>query len=455
MNPDESRSELLLRYIDGRGTSDERQAVADWLRSDPAARAFLREVAEQAVLVADIERTAQGRQQELWRHTDGDAQGVTRVRFRRWQWMAAAAAAVTALLAIASLQFFQMRRLEIARVSKITGATQLFGAGGNVENALQVGAELLAGDTLETRSIDAWIELELRDGSKLTVAGHSALRILEQESGMLRLRLLSGSLWISPAEPASATSLIVRTPSAMVETRSAQFDLHACSTETTVRVNQGSGRMKRMIDGSEVKLSTGDQATASLGQREPLTASPQPKPVNFWASELDQFPEVTLGHWLPPNATASIRLGAEPLLWPIPNRDPLLLHVAALSVRRSSDRPVVLQPGAQLIFRGRTERPQKVRFGFSTQKMKGAFAGKFEMDVDPQTLGAAGQPWTVTLPISSFRPMQPDLSASPEGLELGDVYALTILEDAGLELSRIELVPEPAQQKISSPALHE
>ncbi|MEN9675084.1 MAG: hypothetical protein RIS76_980, partial [Verrucomicrobiota bacterium] len=177
MNPDDCRSELLLRYIDGRGAPDERQAVADWLRSDPAARAFLREVAEQAVLVADIERTAQGRKQELWRHTDRDPQGVTPVRFRRWQWMAAAAA-LTALLAIASLQFFPMRRLEIARVSKITGATQLFGAGGNVENALQVGAELLAGDTLETRSIDAWIELELRDGSKLTVAGHSALRVL-------------------------------------------------------------------------------------------------------------------------------------------------------------------------------------------------------------------------------------------------------------------------------------
>ena len=48
---------------------------------------------------------------------------------------------------------------------------------------------------------------------------------------------------------------------------------------------------------------------------------------------------------------------------------------------------------------------------------------------------------TVTLPLSSFRPLQPHLSPSPDGLEVNDVYALTIIEDAGLELNDIELVP--------------
>jgi hypothetical protein len=37
--------------------------------------------------------------------------------------------------------------------------------------------------------------------------------------------------------------------------------------------------------------------------------------------------------------------------------------------------------------------------------------------------------------------LPPQLAFSPEGLELTDVYALTIQEDVGLEIHHIELVP--------------
>jgi hypothetical protein len=67
------------------------------------------------------------------------------------------------------------------------------------------------------------------------------------------------------------------------------------------------------------------------------------------------------------------------------------------------------------------------------------FAGKFELDVQPEALGPAGATWEVSLPVAEFRPLQPELSSSPEGLELTDVYALTIQEDAGLEIQHIEL----------------
>ena len=74
--------------------------------------------------------------------------------------------------------------------------------------------------------------------------------------------------------------------------------------------------------------------------------------------------------------------------------------------------------------------------------MQGAFAGKFEIDVPSPTLGPAGATWEVVLPLASFRPLQPQLAGSPEGLELTDVYALTLEEDVGLEINHIELVPE-------------
>ena len=438
MNLDDS--ELLLRFIDGKASSEERRRAMELLRTDRAARDFMREVAEQSVMVADLERTALGRQQELSPRAAESQRVVVPVRFRRWPWLAAAAA-LMALLAVAAIQFLPAKQREVARVSKVTGSTEFVGSRGEAGHALTVGSRLRAGDTLETCSIDAWIELELRDGSKMTVAGHSALRVLEEESGALRLHLLHGSLWVSPAAKSAAKPLVIQTPSAALAATSAQFDLHACSTETTMRVNEGSARVKQNVDGNVANVTAGNQVVTSLNRREPLAASPQPKPINSWACDLGMVPEITLGRWLPPSATERARLGTEPLLWPIPNRDPLLLHVAALSVLRSSDRPVLLQAGAKLVFRGRTERPQMVRFGFSTQKMRGAFAGKFEIDVQPESLGPTGQTWTVTLPLSDFRPLQPHLSPSPDGLELNDVYALTIIEDAGLELNHIKLVP--------------
>ena len=43
--------------------------------------------------------------------------------------------------------------------------------------------------------------------------------------------------------------------------------------------------------------------------------------------------------------------------------------------------------------------------------------------------------------LECFRPLHPHLSPSPEGLEPNDVYALTVRENAGLDLHHLELVP--------------
>jgi hypothetical protein len=79
--------------------------------------------------------------------------------------------------------------------------------------------------------------------------------------------------------------------------------------------------------------------------------------------------------------------------------------------------------------------------GGSAQKIRGVFAGKFEVDVPPASRGPAGETWEVELPLANFRPLHPLMAASPEGLELTEVYALTVKEDSGLEINHIELVP--------------
>ncbi len=65
MKDAKSNQELLLRYLDGNLLPEEKTKVDNLLRCDPEARAFLREVAEQAVTVADVERVKERRRSEL------------------------------------------------------------------------------------------------------------------------------------------------------------------------------------------------------------------------------------------------------------------------------------------------------------------------------------------------------------------------------------------------------
>jgi len=427
-------------------TQDERWRVAELLRTDPEARAFLRAVAEQAVMVADMERIALGRQEEFHlRPLRSAHQGrkILPVRFRSWRGGVAAAAVVALLAVVASVVAFQLlpsTKPGIVRVSKVTGSSQYFGFKGRAEKALTTGTALGAGDTLETRSCDAWVELKLRDGSTITIAGHSTLRILDAEAGREQFKLLEGSLWGSPAPGPAVAAVLIQTPTVAAEMRGAQFDIQTSSTETMVRINEGSALIRQNLDGSTVEVPKGRQLAASLSRKESLSVTPQPGPISSWACDLRQIPDVILGRWLPPTGNQRARLGANPLLWRISDRDSVMLYAVALTAWKSAERPVLLQSDSKLRFRGRTERAQTVRFGFSTQKMRGVFAGKFEVDVPPASLRPAGETWEVELPLRNFHPLHPQLASSPDGLELTDVYALTIQEDAGLEIHSIELL---------------
>ena len=63
MTLSEEQNELLLRHLNGQLGPDEEVKVADLLRGNAGARAFLRAVAEQAVVVADVERLDQHKPQ--------------------------------------------------------------------------------------------------------------------------------------------------------------------------------------------------------------------------------------------------------------------------------------------------------------------------------------------------------------------------------------------------------
>ena len=442
MTFNEPERELLLRFLDQAVSGPERQQVAVLLRTNPAARVFLREIAEQSVMVADLERTALANQREL----ESDSiqprpQRRTRfpVAFRVWQWCLATVAAL--LLVASTVQLLAARTTWIGKIAWVTGSSQVFASRGRIENTLPIGMRLSPGDTLETRSGDAMAGLELKDNSSLVLVGQSVLRILAADSEGVRFELGTGQVWVSPPDRPSSRGLSIQTPTLVAEGRHAQFYLQTTETETTVRVNRGSAKVRQLVDGSTADVPAGHQVTASLSRPQPLVVRPRPAPGNSWACDLARLPKSVLGRWASSTEDRGARLAAVPLLWPLPDQKCVLLHLAAVSVLANSERPVLIEGGSRLAFRGRTTRAQTVRFGFVTQKPQGMFAGKFEMDVRPEALGPAGATWEVSLPVAQFHPLQPELSISPEGLELTDVYALTIQEGAGLEIHHMELRP--------------
>ncbi len=442
MTLNEPDRELLLRFLDQAVSEAERQEVDDLLRANPAARAFLREIAEHSVMMADLERTALATQPELEpRSVRPRPQRRTRfpIPLRLWQWSLATAAAL--LLVGATVQLFAVRASWIGKIAWVTGSSQVFAARGRIEHTLPMGMRLSPGDTLETRSGDALVGLELKDNSSLVLVGQSVLRILAADTEGVRFELGTGQVWVSPPDRPTSAGLSIQTPTLVAEARHAQFYLQTSDTETTLRVNRGTAKVKQLVDGSTVDVPSGHQVTASLSRPQPLVVRARPAPGNSWTCDLASLPKSVLGRWVSSTEDRGARLAAVPLLWPLPDQECVLLHVAALSVLANSERPALLEGGARLVFRGRTTQAQTVRFGMVTQRPQGMFAGKFELDVFPKALGPAGETWEVSLPVAEFHPLQPELSSSPEGLELTDVYALTIHEDAGLEIHHVRLVP--------------
>jgi len=433
MNADYEKLELIRRYLDGMGTAEDHRALQGALRNDAALR---RQFARYTNLDAAL-----GSGRLAVAPTNVVVPFGSRGTSTGWfSWRPLTAAAAAFVLALIVTQVVHARlaeRREIASVTAASGAGQFFGANGALRDALSIGAKLAAGDSIETRSCDATAALALRGGGKITLGGNGSLRILEGDGfgAASRWNLTRGALWVSP----DARGVVVQTQNAVVEANGAQFDIQTTAEGTLLRVNSGQARVRSLLGGGDLEVAAGQQTAVGMRHEEPPVVVAQPQPVEQWTCSFSPAVQPAYGKWLPARDSSAMRLSTAPLLWPRPKLDPVLLHVASFRVFRDSKSPVRASADSTLVFRGVTTRPHMVRFGFSTQKVRGVFAGKFEIDVPAKDLGPVGSEWEVRLPLSKFHPLPPRLADSPDGLELVDVYALTRIEDAGLELSHIEL----------------
>lgn len=427
--------ELLLRHLDGGLSAGEQARVAELLRTDPEARAFLREIAEQAVGVAELERTEQaGRGEVGLRSFPPDDSRFVRGRFADWRWITAIAAAV---MLLASGAFWAIQSSsDVARIAEANGPLQWTGDHGQVIRELAVGS-VVSGGTLESLSFDSWVVFKFRDGSQVTIWGQSAVTIAERDQKILDLR--AGNLSASVAPQPKSQPMLVHTPSANLTVVGTQFNVKADAAYTALTVNEGVVRVTRLVDGRVAEVPARHRVVASIRQQTDLLATKPSPPVHHWSSNLPAG--AAYGKWRATDDGRAASLRAEPLFLKETKFGPLLLYATAISVSSGDAPPVLLDANARFRIRGRLASAGDVVFGMTTHFPNGGCAGKYSTSRKVDSSGGVAGHFELELRLSDLQPEEARSPRSAAGLTLEDCYSVTVHADKGLELTSVELLP--------------
>ncbi|MHC4176481.1 MAG: ankyrin repeat domain-containing protein [Planctomycetota bacterium] len=340
-------------------------------------------------------------------------------------------------------------QLQIATITKMNGALQWTGDGGRVVRDLQSGSSLRGG-TLESLSADSWAVLTFRDGSTVTVSGQSMLTISEDQRKEMHLR--EGSVSASVARQPHGQPMLIHTPTARLEVLGTQLNVDAQRTSTTLRVNEGRVRVTRLADGSVAEVTADHQVVVSASRLADFKVRRRPDSVRSWQSSLPSG--AIYGEWIPEGGETNGNLRTAPILLNF-QKEPITLHLAALSVSRGPAAAVVLTSGGIFRIRGQIETSGNIYFGLTTKHVKGGFAGKYvaarQFDLPQKT----DQRLEIELHLEEFTPQEEEFADSPIGLELVDLWCFTYNVDAGLSIASVELLPpaalEIAQQPTTEP----
>jgi hypothetical protein len=447
MKDSESYQELLLRYLDGNLLPEEQTKVAELLRNNSEARTFLREVAEQAVTIADMERVEQRRQRELEARHDWAGDQHTKLvrisprkRFTRRSWAAAAAAVI---VLAASLYFMRpISERPIAKVNGLNGSLQWTGNGGRVFHNLRVGTNL-PGGTIEGMVPGSWFELEFNDGSTVTISGNSTLTF--SDHGQKKLYLKEGSVSGNVKSQPAGKPMIIYTRSAMLEVLGTQFEIEAGLAATMLNVSEGKVLVKRLSDGKMVDVPAKHRVIAAADQE--MLPIPAPDAASRWKSQSNLGPDGTYGKWSPETDTQDAKLGAIP--YTIPQK--VTIYTAAFVVLRGDKPPVILQPDSVLRVRGHIASRNEVYFGITVRQPEGEFAGRFQT-IRPAVEFPGGRDFEVLLKLRDFyldpslAEMKGKLPSVPFELVVETFWCHTLDKQAGLEIFEVELLPSAASE---------
>ena len=460
MSKYENNFELLLRYTEGTASAEELRSVEQLLSDDAEARFLLRQIAEHAVVSADVERLSQG---DRGRASVAipTKRGVSNPARRSW--MVAAAAIIFCLIWASWFQESPGQEQECITVIAVNGPCEWTGNGGHVTNSFGVG-EKLPGGTLELLAPDSRVEFAFLDDSRVALAGLSEVTIssgtdLTKGPQQKRMHLKHGRLAAVVREQPQGLPMLVRTTSAELIVVGTQFDVEAASSSTSLTVQKGKVRLKRLLDGREVAVLAQQTAQASLDDQGQLLANRRSAPVSVWQSDLHE--DVVCGKWvselwaLGAKLKKAVRSGemtkeaageafrgaaslgtASGSVWAVPSP---VGAIVVLSPKASSIQPVLLNAKSTIRIKMQLHSKVALRIGLTVRGPSGGFAGKFSTQISAETLAAEGSVVELELPVSRFQdPLKP--AESPAGKELKDWWCVADSSSAKVQIQSVRIV---------------
>ena len=463
MNITDLDRELLLRFLDGRLKSGEFSSAQDLLRTNEAARNFLRDIAEHAVMVADIERMSV----DCRVPTTGD-RTARRLRTSKGKLprilLFASAFVVVFVASNLLLYHFSANEKEnpgndtqvastpspVARITGLSGSLIWRGDRGEVVSELTIGTEL-AGGTIEGMAPDSWFELMFRDNSTVMIAGVSMLTF--SDLGQKELRLKEGSLSANVVSQPEGKPMLVHTRSALLKVLGTRFEVEVELDSTALHVSEGAVQLKRLSDGRTIDVPARHRIAAASDGR--MSAEPTLDAVHDWKSQLQLGPKNTYGKWSPAADANPASLKGVPFV-PQENQA-ITLQMLGLSVRRTDNSPVVVLPGSRFVVRGRLTTASDVYFGIRVARPNGEFAGKF-LARNLATQFENDCKFESVFHLSQFGldpcvwDRKDELPSKPDGLVLTCAWTFTYPGGpSGLEVTEIELIPPENDERHSNP----
>ncbi|MFN9719492.1 MAG: FecR domain-containing protein, partial [Planctomycetota bacterium] len=455
MRLDDAQCELLLRFLDGQLQGEEHTAVEALLRSSEDARTFLREIAEHAVMVADMERMSYDAKPSSGKRFSEQKLSKRDSRLPLYWLLAVSALVISGLIIGIRNQWFRGDRFPspvidrvaisdgrstIARITGLSGPLTWRGDGGEVRTQLNPGVEL-SGGTIEGLTPDSWFELTFPDDSKVTIAGVSMLTF--SDHGQKKLYLNHGTLTATVEKQPDDRPMVVTTKTAELQILGTRFEVDAELDTTLLQVREGKVQVRRLSDGQTLHVPARHRVWTRVDGD--MRAEPSPSSVNDWKSQLHLGPECTYGKWQPATQGRPAALQAIPFL--APQDKSILLHLVGLPVRRPDMAPVTVMPQSHFVLRGRLRTPATVYFGIRVVRTNGEFAGMF-LTARPVQVSVDSPDFEVHYELRDFGldpcvwDRKEELPARPDGLTMTCVWCFTHTgAPTGLEVTDVALVP--------------
>lgn len=366
-----------------------------------------------------------------------------RNRLSPGRWIAAAG--IAALLATGWLvQRASTSAEALAVVESVSGSISWSDAAMPRPRAVATGSALGSG-LLTADGENAAVQLRLADGTRVWLSGESELALSAESATGSVIALRRGNLdAVADSRPGSPPASI-RTGIAEISmpATGGTLNITADAARTSVAVESGHARVRRLVDGATLELDRNQSAIATLDIRDRFTAVPDhDHPPLIWRRAFDRPPPAgSKGEWRSRDEPGGPCVRAVPYVaGRRPDGSPAIHHGITARPADGSGALASLTPNTVLRVRWRTARPASLQVFTSLKTADGAFGGNFEIIARAERSPADAAGWrTSTVRLADFEPRAGKFASPPPGALVGLLLLSTRETAADLEIAEMTL----------------